>query len=1308
MEVEAVDNWSTEDERGLLMGWRLPRDDHGGVAGKMMVVARLWRVGGGMDARVDGQAGGVARAAERAWRTPEDPHLSLWLELTVGEATVIKVNSARSTDEFVRIINCTFEHESEALFKPVLDIYSAINTENVVSANNIIGVTRVVIMDSILKNYTMVDTSLVRNINSILMIQNSRIEAITAGTGVLNEGGKLFLYSSVLKDNVGTEDGFVHITGDGLADVRNTLFQGNSGKSGGALSLLYNGGAELYDSTFRGNSAIQGGVVYLSQGNGRSLNCIFQDNFAEHGGVVYSTSSTFAIEMSNSIFRGNRARKYGGAVYAEDILTVVSCTFHDNAATHGAALYLTVESSSQFYLKEIAYDNSNPAELYWDPGTNNYDTIVNSTLLYQPPDCLGCIALERTDLYNTQARPPTNLSPQWHSWPVRAKLADTVIVSGRNSSILEVDLFDMFDNTAETYTSLDRSSNTHAEISTYTADSKYYVSENCGIAGSLSALFEGGVAQFKQAKILAIPGTLCRANITVSLYNDVTGQLYQRLDLSAEFYVRSCIAGEVYNEQAQMCIKCQAKTILLAFNSQDKTCETCENEAGIKCLGGNEFKIENGYYLAKSAANAATPKELFSMVQECDIPAACTTDKDRIATVSSLADFSERICNLDDGYTTIVLCGGTSRPVCKEGYYVGTDGAHCAKCASRGAYLSTFLISAIGVILLIAIAYIAYLLFIGRLELKLSRWALKKKNEVQGQDSGKEDSDGAYTAQNAYTATVQANNAQGSLTNNPKGTSDGSGLPVPGRNIMVDPRAPAEHTIDVDVSQGGAGSTDGASAGHAPHAESTAAEAECTQIAKTVNQVGSEIGATLFATTEDTQAQVAVLSETAISKGAPAEGFSKIGGDTLVLTETNAGNDGDVPINELNSSHVPTIDTTNVPPPPDNPIELLNDIRKNPIYYEVAKVMAYLSVQVSNILGYIQVVSQFASIYTGDILPSVFAKWVNSMPTFRLNLTTAISLECFFYHFYPSQSGSSNFWTAYYQAVATPWIVVLLATFAYFARICYLSTKNKPLEDDDEWQALKRKTQRSITASAMFVLNLTHASVATSTLQIFSCDKYYYDEDEKQFFLRLDSSVECSRENNKDYAEGIYYAWFTICVYLIGYPVSIFAYMYYSRMYLKCEVLQTDYDKHEALIEPISKREEDGSDEAAPVSESCTLYIHSRHFEPEKIDGLLASPVDSALQDGNHDDEIYLYPKELLLADGDTKKVCNVRIYLKKDFMDGGRWEFVWVTWLNAEDVQKTLGSSFTRPYEDSCYWYVLLARLQATSVSSRVLGAVR
>ncbi|MCY2991124.1 MAG: FG-GAP-like repeat-containing protein [Planctomycetota bacterium] len=216
-----------------------------------------------------------------------------------------------------------------------------------------------------------------------------------SGGAIYNDRGWLSLTNSTLSGNAGYAYGGGFSNGDGTVFVTDTAFVSNvvTQVSGGGFANVGSGTATLVRTTFTGNSADDSaGAMYIGGGIVTLADSVFSSNYSYYqggaiqadAGTVSITGSTFsnngssgrsggalaigagaAFTVDRSVFSGNTADDYAGAIYNGGSATITRSTFSGNSA---------------------AFDGG---VLYTDAGTTS---ISNSTLSGNSASCAGAVA----------------------------------------------------------------------------------------------------------------------------------------------------------------------------------------------------------------------------------------------------------------------------------------------------------------------------------------------------------------------------------------------------------------------------------------------------------------------------------------------------------------------------------------------------------------------------------------------------------------------------------------------------------------------------------------------------------------------------------------------------------------------------------------------------------------------------------------------------------------------------------------------------------------------------------------------------
>ncbi|KAK3274754.1 hypothetical protein CYMTET_17080 [Cymbomonas tetramitiformis] len=177
-------------------------------------------------------------------------------------------------------------------------------------------------------------------------------------------------------------------------------------------------------------------------------------------------------------------------------------------------------------------------------------------------------------------------------------------------------------------------------------------------------------AVFDDLQLTARPG---RVHRLVFLATSMAGsELWG--NVSVDLQLEACAAGQTYSAGEQTCISCAAGSI--RFDNGSDPCSECV--AGLDCIGGNEFVVEDGYWMAVDSASEACDGDdvqcTFDRVYECQVAAACASQV-RAGRQAEEVELLEQDSLCRTGYATgVVLCGA-----CAEGYEVG-EASTCVAC----------------------------------------------------------------------------------------------------------------------------------------------------------------------------------------------------------------------------------------------------------------------------------------------------------------------------------------------------------------------------------------------------------------------------------------------------------------------------------------------------------------------------------------------------------------------------------------------------------------------------------------------------
>jgi predicted outer membrane repeat protein len=192
-----------------------------------------------------------------------------------------------------------------------------------------------------------------------LTLNNVRVSGNHAhsGSGIYEPSGTLYAFNSRFLGNIAEASGFGGAIGQagGSAIISSTLFSGNIGGSGGAVASLSVSGLQVTDSVFDGNSAnIWGGAIYLQDqtvqasiaGSSFTNNQALTSAASYGGGAIWLNRGK--LTLANSTFTTNTSESQAGAINVfGGQATLTNVTVSGNTAKNsGGGLYVQSDGLS--------------------------------------------------------------------------------------------------------------------------------------------------------------------------------------------------------------------------------------------------------------------------------------------------------------------------------------------------------------------------------------------------------------------------------------------------------------------------------------------------------------------------------------------------------------------------------------------------------------------------------------------------------------------------------------------------------------------------------------------------------------------------------------------------------------------------------------------------------------------------------------------------------------------------------------------------------------------------------------------------
>ncbi len=134
--------------------------------------------------------------------------------------------------------------------------------------------------------------------------------------------------------------GGIHMAGTTLT-VKNVYFSGNQAKFNGGAINESSGTLTIYNSVFSGNHSLLGGAIAQIGGSATISESTFTANTGNTGGAV-GLVGVSALHVTASVFNGNSAVVWGGAIYLQDATvqaTIASSTFTNNQTLSPTSIY---------------------------------------------------------------------------------------------------------------------------------------------------------------------------------------------------------------------------------------------------------------------------------------------------------------------------------------------------------------------------------------------------------------------------------------------------------------------------------------------------------------------------------------------------------------------------------------------------------------------------------------------------------------------------------------------------------------------------------------------------------------------------------------------------------------------------------------------------------------------------------------------------------------------------------------------------------------------------------------------------------
>ncbi|KAK3282733.1 hypothetical protein CYMTET_9537 [Cymbomonas tetramitiformis] len=237
---------------------------------------------------------------------------------------------------------------------------------------------------------------------------------------------------------------------------------------------------------------------------------------------------------------------------------------------------------------------------------------------------------------------------------------------------------------------------------------------------------------------------------------------------------------------------------------------------------------------------------------------------------------------------------------------------------------------------------------------------------------------------------------------------------------------------------------------------------------------------------------------------------------------------------------------------------------------------------ISILSGYLQVISNTATILQNSNLPQELIVVLNFLGFLNVDLSRMFNISCIRYHFSSSLvANESTFWISFYISMLTPFFICGTFVFVFFVRIWWrrlkryyyparlqpegpkdLSTFSRlasrsPLEDVGDVVAQMENERQwreawanICTAACLFFTQFIHAGVSVNIVYMFLCTPMQYDDEnlKDQYWLQMDASVACFKTQ---WSVAAIFAAFAICGFALGFPGALYLALKYYHNHVK-------------------------------------------------------------------------------------------------------------------------------------------------------------
>ena len=159
---------------------------------------------------------------------------------------------------------------------------------------------------------------------------------------------------STYTSNSATSGGAIYINDNQLNAIASAFINNEAGNAGAIR--IENGTLDDDGCMYNGNQATStnGGAIRVVAGTLECNGSKFTENIGNHGGAIRIESGIISAQIVSATFTNNKTSDTGsayngGAINAQDSVTVTGCEFSGNTAAYGTggALYITAPTAEE-------------------------------------------------------------------------------------------------------------------------------------------------------------------------------------------------------------------------------------------------------------------------------------------------------------------------------------------------------------------------------------------------------------------------------------------------------------------------------------------------------------------------------------------------------------------------------------------------------------------------------------------------------------------------------------------------------------------------------------------------------------------------------------------------------------------------------------------------------------------------------------------------------------------------------------------------------------------------------------------------